>query len=255
MRNIRLDIQYEGTEYHGWQTQSGEPTVQGTLCSGIAKITGESVGLAAAGRTDAGVHALGQVAAFLTSSRLTAETFRRAVNAMLPDDIRIVRAADVPDRFHPRYHALSKRYFYIIWNEGIVPPFLRRFVWAVPYALDREAMRACLPALTGRHDFAALRGSGCGAMTSTRTVFSIGLDEADHIGFMTATLSGRFLKVTVEADGFLRHMVRNIVGTLVEVGRGRMEPGRVEEILRSGDRSLAGPTAPPQGLFLESVRY
>jgi tRNA pseudouridine38-40 synthase len=255
LRNIRLEIQYDGSGYHGWQRQSGAPTIQETLCSSIAKITGQSVCLTAAGRTDAGVHALGQVATFRTSSRLTAETLRRALNALLPQDIRIAGAAEASEGFHPRYQALSKRYFYLIWNEAVVPPFLRRFVWGVPYVLNREAMRECLPALIGRHDFSAFRGSGCGAMTTTRTICSLTLDEADRISFMTATLRGALLKVTVEADGFLRHMVRNLVGTLVEVGRGRMEPRRVEEILRAGDRSRAGPTAPPQGLFLESVRY
>jgi tRNA pseudouridine38-40 synthase len=255
VRNIRLDIQYEGTEYHGWQAQPREPTIQETLRGVIARITGESIGLTAAGRTDAGVHALGQVAAFRTSSRLTSQTLQRALNALLPQDIRIVGAADATTGFHPRYDALSKRYFYLLWNEAIVPPFLRRFVWGVPYGLDRSAMRGCLPALTGRHDFSAFRGSGCGAMTATRMIYALDLEEADRIDFMTATLSGRFLKVTVEADGFLRHMVRNIVGTLVEVGRGRMSQHSLEEILRSGNRSLAGPTAPAQGLFLESVRY
>lgn len=255
MRNVRFDLQYEGTAYHGWQTQAGEPTVQATISGAIGKITGESVVLAAAGRTDAGVHALGQVAAFRTSSRLPAETLQRAVNASLPGDIRIARAADVPEGFHPRFDARSKRYFYLICNETLVSPFLRRFVWRVPYALSREAMRECLPALIGVHDFSALRGSGCGALSPTRTIFSIDLEETEGTAFMTATLQGAFLKFTVEADGFLRHMVRNIVGTLVEVGRGRMKPDALEEVLRSGDRSLAGPTAPPQGLFLESVRY
>lgn len=255
MRNIRLDLQYDGTDYHGWQTQSGDRTIQETLCNAIARITGESVALTAAGRTDAGVHALGQVAAFRTSTRLTAETLHRAVNAVLPDDIRVVKAADVPEAFHPRYHALSKRYFYLIWNETEAPPFVRGFVWRVPCVLDRGAMRECLPSLVGTHDFSALRARGCGAKTSTRTIQSLDLDGADHLSFMTATLRGAFLKVTVEADGFLRHMVRNIVGTLVEVGRGRIEPGAVEHILDAGNRSLAGPTAPAQGLFLQSVRY
>ena len=265
MRNLRLTIQYDGTDYSGWQVQPpAKPegtnnrqvlTVQGILQETIKKITGEEVNVLSAGRTDAGVHALGQVASFRTGSGLSAEVLLTALNANLPEAIRLLDASEAAPDFHPRYDARGKVYFYLISNDRIVSPFLHRYLWRLPYRLDFDGMNRALEALLGTHDFSAFRASGCGARTTVRTVSGIAVEKLTGIDFMTAGLAGNFMKISIEADAFLRHMVRNIVGTIVEVGRGKIRTEDVAEVLRSKDRKLAGPTAPAQGLFLDRVFY
>lgn len=262
MRNIKIILQYDGTNYNGWQIQRKEKilrqgiiTIQGVIQDAIKRITREDVNVIAAGRTDAGVHAIEQVASFKTSSNLSKDVLKRALNAILPYDIRVIDLSDVSMDFHPRYNARSKIYFYMISNTSTGSPFLYRYLWTVGYSLNIDAMIECLRFFKGSHDFASFRASGCSSKSSVRTIIDISIEEADTIFFMNASFKGRFLKIRVEADAFLRHMVRNIVGTIIEVGKGRMKPDEIEDILFLKDRRFAGPTAPPQGLFLERVNY
>lgn len=255
LRRIRLLIQYDGTAYMGWQVQPSGATIQGILQDNIFRITEEHVNVIAAGRTDAGVHAIGQVAAFDSLSRLHVSIMKKALNALLPPDVRVIDLMDAPQDFHPRYSALGKKYSYIIANMKDIPVFIRKYAWRISAPLDTEAMRAASVHLLGTHDFSSFRGSGCGAKNPVRTVHCLTLEKLPEAGFLFATLPGDFIRISIEADAFLRHMVRNIVGTLVETGKGKMSPERAKEILSSGDRRLAGPTAPAQGLFLEKVLY
>lgn len=254
MRRIRLKLQYDGSAYTGWQIQPLGTTIQGVLQDRICEITGEKTTLIGSGRTDSGVHALEQIAVFDSNSRLNPDVIRRALNALLPHDIRIMDAMEVGKDFHPRYSVRSKRYFYIIANMREVPVFVQKYVWQVTCHLDVEAMAIGAEYLLGRHDFSSFRGSGCGASNSERMMTTLSIETPKKMTIFTG-LHGNFIRIAVEADGFLRHMVRNIVGTLVEVGRGRIDPGKVKEILEAKDRKLAGPAAPPQGLFLEKVIY
>ncbi|MEW6109220.1 MAG: tRNA pseudouridine(38-40) synthase TruA [Nitrospirota bacterium] len=255
MRHIKLLIEYDGTNYQGWQSQKSGITIQDILKREIFSITDEHVRLTGASRTDAGVHALGQVAVFATCSRLPADTISRALNAKLPQDIRILNAEEIESHFHPRYDARRKSYFYIIAMKTKQSAFLYRYVWDVKTKLDIEAMIKASGYFKGEIDFSALRASGCSAKTSVRRVYSLDITHHRKIGFMTATIKGDFMKIRIEANAFLRHMARNIVGTLVEVGRGRISPETVERIIESRDRRKAGPTAPSNGLFLENITY
>lgn len=254
-RNIKLILQYDGTDYHGWQIQLNGRSIQETLQEKVRRITGEDTKVLGAGRTDAGVHAIGQVASFRTVSRLPAGIIMNALNALLPHDIRILSAGDEEEGFHPRYSAKCKTYFYLITTDRMVSPFLHRYLWRVPQELDTDVMRTSLTFLLGRHDFSSFRGSGCNSKNPVRTIMGISLEQPGSIDFMTVPFGGTFVKITIRADAFLRHMVRNIVGTLVEIGRGRMKSGDIREILAALDRRRAGPTAPARGLFLERIFY
>jgi tRNA pseudouridine38-40 synthase len=255
MRKIRLLLEYDGADYHGWQAQDEVPTVQGVLENVIRKLTGEPVRVIGAGRTDAGVHALGQVAAFRTGSAHDTSTIKKALNATLPEDIRIIDVNEVHDSFNPRDDALRKSYFYIIAKERKPPVFLHRYSWTVPQPLDTPSIILGSQALIGTHDFTSFMGAGSGIKNPVREVFSLDIEKIMGIDFMTARLRGNFIRVRIEAKGFLRHMVRNIVGTLVEIGQGRMSPDGMKEVLEARDRKLAGQTAPAKGLFLERVDY
>jgi tRNA pseudouridine38-40 synthase len=255
VRNIRLIIQYDGTNYSGWQLQPRGVTIQGLLERCLSKITGDAVNVVAAGRTDAGVHALGQCANFNTGSLLTPEVLRDALNAHLPHDIRIMLAEETEPAFNARFSATGKSYVYIVSTSRIISPFLHRYLWRLPYGLDLKAMRDAAMSLAGTHDFSAFRGSGCGAKTAVRTISSVLLEKKDEIEFLTLRMEGDFIIFRFEGNAFLRHMVRNMVGTLVEVGRSKIGPADIMRILESGDRKCAGPTAPPQGLFLERINY
>lgn len=255
MRTIRLLIEYDGTDYHGWQSQREGGTIQDILEDAIRGICGESVRLTGASRTDAGVHALGQVAVFGTDSAHSPDVFQRALNATLPHDIRILAADESAPSFHPRHAALSKSYFYIISISRTPSAFLGRYCWTIPYPLDLAAMQLAAEALVGEHDFSAFMGAGCSSRHQVRTISSLEVMPLREISFMTVSLPGDFIKIRIEANAFLRHMVRNIVGTLVEIGKGRMEAGMMQTLLAGRDRTKAGPTAPAQGLFLEQVIY
>lgn len=252
---LKLHIQYEGTHYNGWQVQPGGQTIQGILQECIFRLTGERVKVTAAGRTDAGVHAIEQVATFKTLSRHSVDVFKRALNAMLPEDIRIMKVEKVEEGFHARYSAIKKRYVYMIANNEDLPVFLRRYVWWIRIPLDLNSMITASKFLIGTHDFSSFRGSGCGAKSTIRTIYSINIEKMPRVPFIFTEFEGNFINVTIEAEAFLRHMVRNIVGTLVEVGRGKLNPEFVKDILTAKNRKFAGPTAPSQGLFLERVIY
>jgi tRNA pseudouridine38-40 synthase len=271
VRHIKLIIQYDGTDYSGWQIQSKNEkckmknvklrkgksivTIQGILQEKIKKITGEDAKVIGAARTDAGVHAFTQVAAFRTESDLEPHVFLRALNANLPHDIRVIDAAECSADFHPRYSAKSKTYSYIISSTGAYSVFLKRYSWQIPYRLDCDSMREAAKYFIGKHDFSSFRASGCSSKNSVRTIFKIEVAEFSSIDFMSFKFNAPVVKISIEADAFLRHMARNIVGTLVEVGRGKLSPIDIKEILESKDRRLAAPTAPAQGLFLERIEY
>jgi tRNA pseudouridine38-40 synthase len=186
---------------------------------------------------------------------LPADTLKRALNARLPKDMRILGAEGLDSEFHPRYRAVKKSYFYLIEETQKQSVFLHRYAWRIPVSLDLDRMSEASALLHGEHDFSAFRGAGCGAKTTVRTIHSITLARYDYLDFMTAKIQGNFIKIRLEANAFLRHMVRNIVGTLVEVGKGRSSPETAMNILMSGDRKLAGPTAPAKGLFLEKIYF
>jgi len=243
-RNIRLLIQYEGGAYHGWQIQPGALTIQEVLEETLSRITQERTRLIGAGRTDAGVHALAQVANLHTGSSLPARTIQRALNALLPHDIRVLMAEEIDRAFHARFSALAKRYEYRIWNHPVESVFQRRYSWWIPRTLDLEAMRAAAQSLLGEHDFLAFKASGSDAKSTVRRIVGCGWEAW-----------GPLLVFWIEATGFLRYMVRGLVGTLVEIGLGKKETDHLEKLLVSGERSLSGPTAPARGLFLTKVVY
>lgn len=243
-RKIKMVLQYDGTSYHGWQRQKQEITLQGVIEEKIRIITGEFSTLIASGRTDAGVHALGQVCHFLTNSAIAPEALRKGLNSLLPDDILIREVQEAPADFHARYSARSKVYEYRILNRPQPDPFLRFYSWHVPFRLNGDAMKECLSLLRGKHDFSSFRSSGSENVNPTREMILADLRVEDGM-----------LRFQFEADGFLRHMVRNIVGTLVEVGEGKRDPEAFGKILESKDRQKAGVKSPPQGLYLVTVRY
>jgi tRNA pseudouridine38-40 synthase len=230
--------------------------VQQTLQDALAQITGEKVSAVASGRTDAGVHALGQVIGFSTNSHLSAEVFQRALNAELPRDLVVLSAEEAPLGFDPIRHAIRKRYRYMIQDGPIADVFSRRYAWHVFRRMDVAAMQRAAAALTGRHDFSSFETAGSQRVTTTRTVYELSVAR-QPVHSPTGATSGDRTEVQVEvaADGFLYNMVRNIVGTLVEVGRGARDEAWPAGVLAACDRRAAGQTAPPQGLFLVSVQY
>jgi tRNA pseudouridine38-40 synthase len=244
MRNIQLTLEYDGTDFHGWQQQPGLRTVQGALDEAIERLTGVRSNTTASGRTDAGVHALGQVVHFLTASRLEPAVIARALNAMLPGDVRVTAARERPQAFHATLDAVAKRYRYTFDNRAVARPFLRRQAWHVARPLDAAAMGRAAAALVGRHDFRSFETEWPNRASSVRTVAAVDVAR-----------EGDSVTVEAEADGFLYNMVRAIAGTLMLVGLGRRSEAWPGEVLAAEDRRAAGPTAPPQGLCLLWVRY
>ena len=254
MRTIKLALAYDGTKYAGWQVQPGQTTVQGTLEAAIKKVTGQQVRVTASGRTDAGVHALAQVAAFETDSKLSNHVLQRALNAKLPRDVVVLQLNEVAAGFHPIRDAVRKRYRYVIHDGSVRDTFRRGQCWQYVHGrLDVDAMQRAANALLGTHDFSSFETSGAERASSVRTIYDLPVERgrAGESDLMTADL----VTVEVEADGFLYNMVRAIVGTLVEVGRGAQQESWVTDVLEATDRRVAGPTAPPEGLFLVRVEY
>jgi tRNA pseudouridine38-40 synthase len=240
----RLVIEYDGTDFSGWQLQPNARTVQGTLEGALATLFGGPVRVAAAGRTDAGVHAAAQVVSFPAPRLLAAETVRRALNALTPNDVAVTAVDTVPDSFDPRRAASARVYVYRIWNRPVPSPFWRRSAWHVARPLATAAMAAAAAHIVGEHDFTSFRAAGCDAASPLRRVARSEIER-----------DGDLLSYRIEASAFLRHMVRNIVGTLVEVGLGKRAAGEVAALIAARDRGRAGATAPPHGLCLIEVKY
>ncbi len=253
MRNIRLIVAYDGTDYFGWQRQPNVPTIQACLESAIEKTVTERVTLYGSGRTDAGVHAQNQVANFTTANSIPTDGLAKALNNLLPPTVRVKSALDVAESFHARHGARGKIYLYRILSAPVASPFVSRFVHHYPYPLDRKRMAAAAPLLVGEHDFTSF-ASSLGAVREPP------LQKRDNVrSIFSSRILWRprtsILAYEVRGSGFLHHMVRNIVGTLIEVGRGKLAPRDVLQILEARDRSRAGPTAPASGLCLVKVEY
>jgi len=274
--NWRVTLAYDGTDFSGWQVQPGERTIQGELQAALGRVTGETPLPQGSGRTDAGVHAMGQVASFELQAGIPPENLQRAVNRTLPPAIRIIEARRVPCAFHARHSAIAKTYEYRVFREPICPPFLARYVHACPWPMDLEALQSSAALFKGIHDFQSFAATNPDLASrssildrkpgedpdaqpnpalgpirkqgSIRTIFSSNWERRETEG-------GSLLIYRVRGNGFLHHMVRNLVGTMLDVGRGHLGIERIPEILAARSRSAAGPTAPAQGLFLHSVEY
>jgi tRNA pseudouridine38-40 synthase len=247
MRRIRITLAYDGTGYHGWQVQPGLATIQGALETALEQIEGRPVDVAGSGRTDAGVHALAQVAAFSIANPIPAGNLKKALNRLLPGEIRVLALEEAAADFHPRFQALAKTYEYRIWRGEVVPPFERRYVYHFPYPIHEERFIEAAPVFAGEHDFSAFAASderdALGA-SKIRTIFE-----------SRAWSEGDRLLYRVRGSGFLKHMVRNIVGTLLAAGKGNLTPDQIRALLQPGVEVKAGPSAPARGLFLAGVEY
>jgi tRNA pseudouridine38-40 synthase len=248
MRNLKLVLAYDGTEYSGWQVQPQAATVQGELASAIGRVTGEKVLPQGSGRTDAGVHALGQVANFVTQSPIPSENLVIALNDILPPSIRVLEASEAPAEFHARKSAKAKTYRYRIHRGGICPPFVARYVWHYPYPLDEGEMQEVAGLVVGEHDFTSFAAvdpeQGREEPSNVRQIYSSSWQR-----------QGDEFVYTVKGSGFLHHMVRNLVGTFLLAGKGTLKPSDLMRILDARSRSAAGATAPASGLFLVNVEY
>jgi tRNA pseudouridine38-40 synthase len=272
---FKLTLAYDGTDFVGWQRQASGVSIQGLLEDALRELDGRAVTVSGAGRTDAGVHALGQVASFSLNRVIESDALARALNAQLPKTVRVVSAVDAPPSFHARFTACAKTYRYRIWNGPVMSPFGHRYAWHITGPLDVSAMSAAARRVEGRHDFASFQASGSGTTTTERTIMASKIftaDEPDGSDLLVpracqaeargaggerrlVLCGGKLITYEITGDGFLRHMVRVIVGTLVEIGRGRRGVDWIDEVLASRDRAAAGPTAPAAGLFLMAVDY
>ena len=240
----RITLAYDGTDYFGWQTQLNQPTIQSVLGGALEKLEGAPVTIHAAGRTDAGVHAEGQVVSFRLQREWRGEDLRRAINGNLPQDIRVIDAAPADEEFHARFDAKSKTYRYQIYTAEVMIPFLVRYAWHYPYPLDVQRLVEESRELVGAHDFTAFTVADCETKTNVRTVTDVRIERDDHL-----------LKLFFTGDGFLRYQVRTMVGALVESNRGRLKAGSITELVGSKDRRLVGAPAPARGLTLMKVEY
>ncbi len=251
---FKITVAYDGTDFVGWQRQAQGTSIQSLLETALQVLDQREITVTGAGRTDAGVHARGQVAHFSLARSIEPTALVGALNARLPDAVRVVAAEVVPDTFHARFDALRKTYRYRIWNADVLSPFERRFAWHLSGVLDCELMAAAAKLIEGQHDFAAFQGAGSTARSTVRNMFASRL-KASRVEGKGQGGEDPLIVYEVAGNGFLRHMVRTIVGTLVEIGRGRRAVESMREVLSSRDRALAGPTAPPEGLVLLSVEY
>jgi tRNA pseudouridine38-40 synthase len=245
MSNFKITIEYDGSAYHGWQRQASERTIQGEIENALKTMTGNGITVTGSGRTDAGVHALNQTANFRCTTSLTPEVFLKGLNSLLPEDIVITSCKIVPEEFHARYDVKSKVYHYRILNRSLPAAISRQYAWHIRKKLNLNAMQEALRCIIGRHDFKAFEGSGSPRISTVRCIIDADLVKTDN----------DYLVLKIEGDGFLKFMVRNIVGTLVDVGFDKITPHDFKQILISKDRNLAGITAPAHGLFLMEVKY
>ncbi len=244
MRNIKITIGYDGTSYYGWQKQPNVVTIQGEIEKALKRVTGENILLIGASRTDKRVHGRGQVANFFTNSVIPDYKFKDALNVSLPEDIVILKSCEVEEKFHSRFSAKGKKYRYLIYNNSIRNPLFRNYSYHVPWKLDIESMKRALSYFVGTHDFSAFMNSKNQSEITVRTINGAKIIKKN-----------RLIHIIVEGDGFLYNMVRIIVGTLIDVGRGKICEDEVLKIIKSKDRKQAGHTAPPQGLYLEKIFY
>ncbi len=245
MRNIKIVIEYDGTAYLGWQRQPQGPTVQQEIEDALRNITGEDITLSGSGRTDSGVHALGQVANFKTDTNIKADEFQMGLNSTLPKDIAIVGAEEIELDFHAQFSAKSKTYIYHIYNSPHPSALLRNRAWFIPYSLDTNKMQDACASLVGEHDFAAFAQADTDIQTTIRTVLKVNMQQTDN----------DLIEFSIEATGFLKRMVRLIIGTIVQVGKGKITPEDFAQILHSGQKTKHVYAAPPQGLYLKEVKY
>lgn len=245
MSNFKITIEYDGSAYHGWQRQASERTIQGEIENALKTMTGNTITVTGSGRTDAGVHALNQTANFRCSTSLTPEVFLKGLNSLLSEDIVITSCKIVPENFHARYDVKSKVYQYRILNRSLPAAISRQYAWHIRKKLNLSAMQEAIRCIIGSHDFKAFEGSGSPRVSTVRCITNADLVETDN----------DYLVLKIEGDGFLKFMVRNIVGTLVDVGFDKITPHDFKQILISKDRNLAGITAPAHGLFLMEVKY
>ena len=264
MPTFKVTLAYDGTDFVGWQRQATGTSVQGLLEDALRALDDRDVTVHGAGRTDAGVHALGQIASFSLARAISADVVQRSLNAHLPLTVRVLSVEDTPDDFHARFNSRGKTYRYRLWNADVLDPFERRYAWHVYGALDVPAMQAAAALLEGTHDFAAFQGQKSAIKSTVRTVATstlriedCGMRIGERGGLQSALRNPQSALLTYEitGSGFLRHMVRTIVGTLVEIGRGRRPVDWIGDVLASRDRAAAGQTAPAEGLFLVAVHY
>jgi len=259
MRNLKLTLSYDGSEFCGWQVQPDAPSIQGTLATAIGRVTGENVLPQGSGRTDAGVHALAQVATFGTNSLVPTPNFIKALNDVLPPAIRVLEVSEMPAAFHARHSARAKSYRYRMYRGEICPPFLARYVWHYPYPLSERAMVEAGELVMGEHDFTSFAAADPERGARLAEAFQPDGDDAPsnirRIFSSTWKVEGAEFQYTVRGSGFLHHMVRNLVGTFVLVGKGTVKASDISKVLQARDRSLAGPTAPAAGLYLVGVEY
>ncbi len=248
MRFLKVTLAYDGTDYFGWQVQHGQRSLQGAFEAALHKVTQESIRVFASGRTDTGVHALGQVVSFSTASSLAPEVLCRALNANLPDDMLVLSVVEAPEGFHATRDAVRKRYRYVIQDSWRPDLFSRRYAWQLRQRLDEHLMAEAARPLVGRHDFASFQRAGSPRKGTVRTVNELSVRRATGEG-------AERIVIEIEADGFLYNMVRNIVGTLAAVGTKKQPVAWMAEVLAAADRRVAGATAPPHGLYLVSVEY
>jgi len=244
-KNFKITIEYDGTLYHGWQRQKNERTVQGEIEKALFTMTGKKIFLTASGRTDAGVHAFGQVANFHCDTDLSPQTFQNGLNSLTQDDIVILSCAVVDKKFHSRFDVKSKTYYYKLLNRNLPAAINRQYSWFIKKKLDLDTMRRAISHIIGSHDFKAFEGTGSPRSHTTRCIMKADIVQQKN----------GLIVIEIEADGFLRFMVRNIVGTVVDVGLEKITADEFKMILLSKDRSKAGATAPPNGLFLMQVKY
>jgi tRNA pseudouridine38-40 synthase len=244
VRNIKLLIAYDGTAYHGWQTQLNKATIQETIENAISIVTKQKIDLTGSGRTDSGVHACGQVANFKADTKIPEEKVKIAINANLPPDIRILDSVDVSPDFNSRFDALDKTYMYQIYNDSVANPFYSRYSCFVPQSLDIDKMEEALKFILGTHDFKGFMASGSQVKTTERTIYAAKLLKEENL-----------IKIYINGNGFLYNMVRIIAGTLIDIGKGLKDISCIEKALTDKDRTILGQTAPPEGLFLLKVNY